>query len=111
MLFLRQEKAKSSLTSRRAQSLIFPSDKIENRVSEFTLSIEDFAIADFPEVIVLKTEKEDYFTKANLMQYTDSAVSNKLREEILTLNDWLVTLDIEISDNVRELGLILTIEN
>jgi hypothetical protein len=104
MSFLRQEKAKSSLTSRRAQSLIFPSDKIENRVSEFTLSIEDFAIADFPEVIVLKTEKEDYFTKANLMQYTDSAVSNKLREEILTLNDWLVTLDIEISDNVRELG-------
>ena len=100
MWFITQDKAESSLEFDRKQSVIFPTERIDDSIAEWDLTNADFGQGEYPEIIILKgfaeggNKKAHYWDKKGYLQYEDTAQTNRMRLELQQLNNWLIQMDI-----------------
>ena len=117
MAFLSQQKAEASTKSYREQTIIHPTQRIRTRLVEYDLDADDFGPGEFPEVIILKGKKGGFFEKSGVEQYEDTDLTNQMRSDVLKINEWLVSMEIdaatdeisaEINTNNRKLRRYFT---
>jgi len=117
MAFLSQQKAEASTNSDREQTIIHPTQRIRTRLVEYDLDADDFGPGEFPEVIILKGKKGGFFEKSGVQQYEDTDLTNQMRSDVLKINEWLVSMEIdaatdeisaEINTNNRKLRRYFT---
>lgn len=73
--------------------------RVKERIKELALSESDFGVSGDQEVIVLKRAKESYNDKKAPIQYQDTPFTNKARDELKKINDFLAKADLEVSGN------------
>jgi hypothetical protein len=72
------------------QTRISPGPLLRQLIDQYGVTGQDI-VADYTgqEIVVLKGEKDDYFTEADLQDYEDSPDTVKFRNEVRTINAWL----------------------
>lgn len=84
------------------RTTIKPSQRLVDRIVEHGVSLEDLGVSDLQEVIVLRRTKEDYWDQGAVIEYDDTAQTNAMRDEIRSINAWLVAADISFDDSVLD---------
>jgi hypothetical protein len=77
------------------QTVIRAGRRLEDRIKDHQLSLEDFSLDDVQELIILKDTKEDRWDSGKWLQYEDTEQTIADREELQRINDWLIQSDIE----------------
>ena len=62
--------------------------------SDYKVELEDLKIGGTGEVIILKSAKKDYWDQGAWIEYKDTAKTDKYRQKINRINDWLTKADI-----------------
>jgi len=78
------------------QSTIKAGKRLITRIEELELSPNDFTSDLTQEVIILKRTKEGFFDTGEWIEYDDTGVTGKYREEMRRINDWLAEADIHV---------------
>ena len=100
--FLMQEKAEATASSKAQQSIIYATERIRRRIRELGLSAEDFGHGEYPEEIILKSMKAGYWDKSGYLQYEDTPDTVRLRSEVKPINNWLMSLDIQLESTISD---------
>jgi hypothetical protein len=65
-------------------------------IKEAGIDLSEFVRRDEGEVIVLRKGKERSLDKAKAMPYEDTALTNRYRQEIASINTWLAEADLDL---------------
>jgi hypothetical protein len=94
------------ITKQRTQTVVRPGTKLSVLIEQAKLRLPDFRTDDKAEVIVLKDNRPDSFfdrsERAKSIEYTESAVTRKLRSEVQVINAWLEQADIDFDLGVAQ---------
>jgi hypothetical protein len=85
---------------RNQRTLIKPTQHLINDMKEFGVELGDIGRCKTEEAIILKAEKEDYWDKGAYLPYDDTALTNRYRDEVRTINSWLAEASIEFDETV-----------
>lgn len=82
MDFLRQEKGGQEYFKENRTTAIYPTERLVSRIWENEVQIDDLATKKFRETIVLKRPKSGPFDKGERIEYEDSPVTKRYRDEM-----------------------------
>jgi hypothetical protein len=68
---------------------IRPGKKLLTRIEAYGVTVDDFGLQPFTETIVLKRIKENYWDDGGEIEYDDTPVTKRYREQITAINKWL----------------------
>lgn len=77
------------------QTTIAPGPKLNSRIERFGITFSDIAPSSDQEPIVLRAEKKPRQQTADLVEYSDTPETRRLRREMQAINDWLAQAGIE----------------
>ncbi|MBF9058422.1 hypothetical protein HKCCSP123_04430 [Rhodobacterales bacterium HKCCSP123] len=77
------------------QTTLAPGAKLVSRIARFGITASDIAPSLDQEPIVLRTRKKPRQDTADLVEYTDTPETQRLRKEMQDINAWLAQADIE----------------
>jgi hypothetical protein len=77
------------------QTTLAPGPKLMSRIERFEITFNDIAPSPDQEPIVLRAAKKPGHKTADLVEYTDTPETHRLRDEMQTINAWLAQADIE----------------
>jgi len=75
-------------------TLIRPTRTFIEALRRSGLSVADFARGKGAETIILREPKPDHWSRGKLADYQDDETTNRYREEIRTINQWLAEADL-----------------
>lgn len=78
------------------RTTLFPLNRFKALVIEAGLQVSDFTLSKSEEVLVLKSGRSRDPDGKQLSEYIDDALTNRIRADIVTLNDWLEAADIAV---------------
>ncbi len=86
--------------------------RLITRIQDHQLSFADLDVAEREEVILLKGRRrvkddgrEDFFDRADLVEYEDNLATMQYRAEVETINAWLKNADIAFDKDAAKRGL------
>lgn len=85
------------------QTTIKAGERLISRIEDQGLTLADLAVEKHQEVIVLKTERADVFTKGEPIDYEDDETTRLYREQMNRINDWLARADIHLDPYIGSL--------
>ncbi len=88
------------------QTTIRAGERLITRIEDQGLTLADLAVEKHQEVIVLKTERTDVFTKGELVDYDDDETTRLYREQMNRINDWLSRADIYLDPYIGSLKCV-----
>jgi hypothetical protein len=77
------------------QTTLAPGAKLVSRIKRFGVTVSDIAPSHDQEPIVLRAAKKPHQETADLVEYTDTPETQRLRKEMQDINAWLAQADIE----------------
>jgi len=73
--------------------------RLITRIKQHGIDLSDFGRSECEEVIVLKAPKKGPKSGGQRLEYKDTKLTNRYREEMKTLNRWLSDADIRVFNN------------
>ena len=93
--YLKQKKGKfSGAPGKSTRTTIRAGAKLVEAIEKHQLTFEDFAVDAAEEVIILKRAKRGYWDQGGQIEYKDTPITERLRDEVRELNAWLEGADI-----------------
>jgi hypothetical protein len=89
-------------SNRHRQTAIRAGEKLRQAIAEQSFKLDDFNLGRHQESIVLRGHKEDFSNKAINLQYTDTALTCRYREQLQAINTWLEQADIQFDSALAE---------
>jgi hypothetical protein len=77
------------------QTTLSPGAKLSSRIERFGITLSDIEPSPDQEPVVLRAAKISRQKTADLLEYTDTPETDRLRSEMQAINDWLAQADIE----------------
>lgn len=95
--FIEQDKADPSFEKKgKKQTTIKAGSKLIALIDGLDITLDHSRLVRPRETILLKSGKDDFWDTKDLIDYEDTSKSLKAREEMETLNDWLMEADISL---------------
>lgn len=86
----------------RQRTLIKPTQRLIDNMSWFGVNLDGLGRCKAEELIILKAEKDDHWDKGEYLPYEDTALTNRYRQEMRTINAWLTEANIEFNEVALE---------
>lgn len=93
--FLTQQKGVYSSDKKLARRTTIVADsKLVNLIDELALTLADIDAGGSAETIVLKSSKATYWDESALIDYEETSLTTRLRNELNAINDWLASAEV-----------------
>ena len=84
----------SGLPGKSTRTTIRAGAKLIDAIKKHQITFDDLAVSAAEEVIILKRAKKGYWDEGGQIEYKDTPVTERLRDEVRWLNAWLESADI-----------------
>jgi hypothetical protein len=98
--FLEQTKGRSNPFGRGQQTLVFPSERLQEHLQHHQVRLRDISGHKARPTIVLKAIKEDHRSKGLYKEYEETETVRRYRHQVEAINDWIAEADIDFDDTV-----------
>jgi len=98
MAFVQQELGHDRPFTTPKRTTIGPGERTLSRIDEHSIKLSDIGLSDDQEVIILKESREDHREKAKWIEYPETEITRKFRQQVKTINQWLAEADIDFDD-------------
>lgn len=98
MDFLRQEVGQQEYFKDNRSTTIYPAERLLSRIRDRDLSLADLGTKEIFETIVLKRPKNGPFDKGGKIEYDDTPVTIRYRQEMERINAYLAAVEIDFDE-------------
>jgi hypothetical protein len=82
----------------RKRTTLRPGSRLLSAITERGLTLADLTTSTDGELIVLKSEPRSWWDEASYIEYQDTEVTERFREEMRTINRWLEAADLSFDE-------------
>jgi hypothetical protein len=87
---------------RNQRTILCPTSQLIQAIEQHGLTLLDIGRSKVEEVVVLKSVKEDYWDKGAYVPYDDNEDTQRIRQQVQTINDWISGSHIEFDNAALE---------
>jgi hypothetical protein len=100
--WLRQTLGEYRTIGRNQRTAISATSRLLQAIQNQGLTLSDIGRSKAEEVVILKSVKEDYWDKGDYVPYADDEVTQRIRQQVQTINDGIAEAHIEFDDAALE---------
>ena len=99
MAYVEQEIGYETSFGQSKQTTVRAGKRLVSRIAELNLIFDDLGVSKKQEVITLKSVKDDIWDNSKVVEYKDTADTDRYRDELHQINEWLCAAQIDYDDN------------